>query len=86
MFGEMKESLFLTKKIFIIISKDIQKHMPSLAGTEKLTNLPCLLYLMCNQRLIIIRCLIRLSLSHKWAEKKPADLSIGELIRLHLRS
>ena len=43
----------ILKRIFIIISKDMQKHVPSPVGTGKLTNLPCLLYLMNNQMLNI---------------------------------
>lgn len=50
----MKESLIIAhKEDFIIISKDTQRHVPSPVGTEKLTNLPCLLYLMNNRMLNI---------------------------------
>lgn len=50
----MKESLIIAhKEDFIIISQDMQRHVPSPVGTEKLTNLPCLLYLMNNQMLNI---------------------------------
>lgn len=50
----MKESLIIAhKEDFIIISKDMLRHVPSPVGTEKLTNLPCLFYLMNNRRLNI---------------------------------
>lgn len=53
-FCEMKESLIIAhKEDFIIIPKDMQRHVPSPVGTEKLTNLPCLLYLMNNRMLNI---------------------------------